>query len=59
VKSLDTADNQDRQIVDLEEKVFAPLHASEGIVYIHSDEDILHALDIQSGVIRWHYLPPK
>ncbi len=59
VSALGTADNQIRQVVDLEEKVFAPLYASEGVVYIHSDEDILHALDIQTGVIRWHYLPPK
>ena len=52
VYALDTEFYQQRQLVDLEEKVDAPLVVSDGIVYVHTDEDILYAVNVQSGAIQ-------
>ncbi len=52
VYSLDTVTNQKRELVTLGEKVYAPLAASQGIIYIHTVEDALYAVDAQSGAIR-------
>ena len=59
VYSLDITSNQEsrtanqRQLANLEEKIHAPLAAGNGVVYIHSDKDVLYAVDIQSGVTQW------
>ncbi len=54
VYAIDTSNNQIRQLIDLEEKVYAPLSASEGVVYAHTQKrDILYALDAQTGGTLW------
>ncbi|MFC2056059.1 PQQ-binding-like beta-propeller repeat protein [Chloroflexota bacterium] len=52
IYALDTDSNQQRQMVNLEEKVYAPLVASEGRVYIHTSKDALYEIDVQSGARR-------
>ncbi|MBA7647667.1 Outer membrane protein assembly factor BamB [subsurface metagenome] len=62
--SLDITSNQEsrtanqRQLANVEEKIHAPLAAGNGVVYIHSDDDILYAVDTKSGVTLWS-LPLK
>ena len=51
VYSLDTTSNQVRELANLEEKVDAPLSASEGTVFIHTEKDALYAMDGQTGAI--------
>lgn len=52
VYSLNTANNEQKLLTSLGEKVQAPLFASEGIVYIHTFEDNLHAIDVEAGRVR-------
>lgn len=52
VYALNTDNNQQRQLANLEEKVYAPLVTSQGIVYIHTANDALYAVDVQSGAKR-------
>ena len=52
VYALDTANNQIRQLANIEEKIYAPLSASNGVVYVHTDKDGLYAVDTQTGAIR-------
>jgi len=53
VYSLDTASNQMNELASLEEeKVYAPLSASEGTVFIHTEKDVLYALDSETAAIR-------
>jgi outer membrane protein assembly factor BamB len=54
IYTLDTATNRLHQLATLEqnEKVYAPLVASEGIVYIHTTRDNLYALGAESGSRR-------
>lgn len=52
VYTLGTADNQQRRLINLEEKIYASLAASQGIVYIHSVKDVLYAVDARSGAVR-------
>ena len=59
VYALGAEDNQQRQLVILEEKVYAPLTTHQGVVYIHTAEDALYALDTQSGAIREFYTGSK
>jgi len=47
-------DNQKRELKDLEAKVYSPLCASNGVVYIHAQEDeALYALNVQTGAEVW------
>jgi len=39
--------------VNLEEEIFAPLAAGDGVIYIHSADDVLYAVDAFSGVTQW------
>ena len=52
VYSLNTASNEQKLLASLGEKVQAPLFASDGIVYIHTFEDNLHAIDVETGGVR-------
>ena len=52
VYTLDTGSNHVRELKKLGEKVYAPLFASEGTVYLHTIEDNLYELDVQSGQSR-------
>ncbi|HUV57163.1 MAG TPA: PQQ-binding-like beta-propeller repeat protein, partial [Dehalococcoidales bacterium] len=51
--SLDTAANQVKQIANLEEKIYTPLCASDGVVYIYGEAQNLYALDAESGARLW------
>jgi outer membrane protein assembly factor BamB len=52
VYSLNTMNNEQKLLANLGEKVQAPLFASDGIVYIHTFEDNLHAIDVETGGVR-------
>jgi len=52
VYALDTANNQIRQLANIEEKIYAPLSVSNGVVYVHTDKDGLYAVDALTGTIR-------
>lgn len=52
VYTLAPGSNQPKRLASLAEKVYAPLAASQGIVYIHSALDKLYAIDAQSGAKR-------
>ncbi len=53
VWSIDTATNQGRELVRLGgEKVYAPLAAGQGSVYVHTDRDSLYGVDVSSGALR-------
>ena len=53
VYSLDVGTRQKKSLVKLEEAIFAPLSVDGGIIYIHSADDILHAIDARSGAKQW------
>jgi len=47
-------DNQKKELKDLETKVYSPLCASNGVVYVHTQEDeALYALNAQTGAEVW------
>ncbi len=47
--------NQKRELKDLREKLDAPLWASNGVIYVHTQEqDTLYALDAQTGAKLWN-----
>ncbi len=52
IYTLNTGNKQISQLIDLEQKVYAPLAASQGIIYIHTADDALYAVDAQSGAVR-------
>ncbi len=52
VYTLNADTNQQRQLANMEEKVYSSLVASGGKVYIHTDKDSLREIDTQTGVIR-------
>ncbi len=51
VYTLDTTNNQKKQLASLEEgeKVYAPLFAHQGTIYVHTTKDNLYALGAESG----------
>ena len=49
VYSLNTVNNEQKLLASLEEKVQAPLFASTDTVYVHTFEDNLYAIDVQTG----------
>lgn len=54
IYSLDTANNQVKPLADVREKVNAPLWASNGVVYVHAQEqETLYALNAQTGAELW------
>jgi len=58
IYAVDTGDNQIKQLASLEEKIYAPLSASDGVIYVHTQEQSLEALNAQTGVTLWS-LPLK
>ena len=47
--------NQKRELKDLREKIDASLCASNGVIYIHTQEqDTLYVLNAQTGVGLWN-----
>jgi outer membrane protein assembly factor BamB len=53
VYAIDTKSNQQRQLANVEGKVYAPLAASQGKVYVHTRTDALYEIDAQSGATLW------
>ena len=53
IYAIDTADNQAELLADLDEAIHAPLCASDGIIYIYSLGQNLHALNAASGARLW------
>jgi len=53
IYALDTDTHQKRELNNLEEEIYAPLSASDGIVYIHTIEGELYALNAQTGAELW------
>lgn len=45
--------NQRRELRTLEAKVLSPLYTSNGVVYIHAENDKLYALNVQTGAELW------
>ena len=55
IYSLDTANNQVKALADVREQVDAPLWASDGVVYVHTQEHgSLYALNPQTGAELWN-----
>jgi outer membrane protein assembly factor BamB len=51
--AIDTGTNQGRELARLPgDKVYAPLAAGQGSVYVHTDRDALYAVDVTSGALR-------
>jgi outer membrane protein assembly factor BamB len=54
VFALDTGSNQPpRELADLKEMVYAPLCASNGVIYIYGADQNLYALSVESGAKLW------
>jgi len=45
--------NQKRDLKELEAKVYASLCASNGVIYIHAEDQTLYALNAQTGAELW------
>ena len=51
--AIDTSTNQGHEIGRLPgEKIYAPLTAGQGAVYVHTDKDALYGVDVSSGSLR-------
>ena len=56
---VDTSNNQIRQLTDLEKQVYAPLSASDGIIYVHTQKQeaiYAEALKLLMEEAPWLYL---
>ena len=53
--AIDTSNNQKSELKNLEEKINAPLCASDGVVYVHTQKGILYDVDAQTGAVRQLY----
>ena len=49
IYNLKAEGNELKQLANIEEAVYGPLYASEGIVYIHTQDLTIHAADAASG----------
>ena len=55
IYSLDTSNNQIKELDDVGAVVYAPLSARDGVVYIHTQDQVVYALDVQAREELWHY----
>ncbi len=54
VWAIDTNSNDKRLLVNLEQKIYAPLCASDEMVYIHSQEsEMIYALNARTAIKLW------
>ena len=51
IYSLDTGSSELKRLIDIEEAVYGPLCASEGVVYIHTQNLTLHRVNANTGAI--------
>ncbi len=49
IYAIDADSNKLRPLAELEENIYGPLCASEGVVYIHTQDLTLHPVDVNSG----------
>ena len=55
VWAIDTGNNQKSELTNLEQKIYAPLCASDGVIYIHTQKGILYEVDAQTGATKQLY----
>ena len=51
IYTIDTGSNKLRQLADIEEEVYGPLCVSGGVVYIHTQDLMLHRVNANTGAI--------
>ncbi len=51
IYALNTGNNELKRLAELEEDIYSPLYASEGIVYIHTQDLTLHRVNANTGAI--------
>ena len=49
VYAIDTGLNKIRQIATIEEEVYGPICASEGVIYVHTQDLTLHRINATTG----------
>lgn len=49
IYALDTASHKGRQLADIEKEIYSPLCASDGVVYIHTQDYTVHPVDANTG----------
>jgi outer membrane protein assembly factor BamB len=53
IYTIDAANNQLGLFADLEETIYAPLSVGEGVLYVYTQEQNLHAFNVDTGVKMW------
>jgi len=51
IYTIDTASNGHKRLADIEGEVYGPLCASEGVIYIHTQDLTLHRVNANTGAI--------
>ena len=51
IYNLDTGSNELRRLADIGEEVYGPLSASDGIVYVHTQDLTLHRINANTGAV--------
>jgi outer membrane protein assembly factor BamB len=51
IYNLDTDSNELRRLADIGEEVYGPLSASDGIVYVHTQDLTLHRINANTGAV--------
>ena len=51
VYTIDTSRNELKQLAEIEEEIYGPLCASEGVVYIHTQDLTLHRVNTTTGAV--------
>lgn len=51
IYAINTGSNELKQLADIEEDVYGPLVASEGIIYVHTQELTLHRVNASTGAL--------
>ncbi len=51
IYALDTGSKQLKRLADIEEEVYSPLSSSEGVIYIHTQDQTLHRVNADTGAI--------
>jgi len=49
VYSVDTVSHKSRQLADIEKEIYGPLCASDGVIYIHTQDYTVHPVDANTG----------
>jgi outer membrane protein assembly factor BamB len=53
IYTIDAVNNQLGLFADLEETIYAPLALNGGVLYVYTQEENLHALNVDTGVKLW------